>query len=262
MSDILQEIVANKRREVETAKQTQPLSALKAFAEAAEPPRDFLGELVTGAAVRVIAECKQRSPSRGVICENYDPVALAASYARAGAKAVSVLTDQSYFGGQLEHLQNVHSAVSLPVMRKDFIIDEYQIYEARRYDADSFLLLSGVLDQAQLQYFIEIGRELEMEPLVESHSREDLETALSTDAKILGVNNRDLSTMKVSLAHSIDLVSEYSEQLRQRVLVCESGIKTPEDVSQAKASGFHAFLVGTALASAPDPEKALRELIG
>jgi len=263
MSDILKQIIANKDQEVVLAKSRVPLSALQALIDSQEPALDFTAALQKRPAdVRIIAECKKKSPSRGVLCTDYEPAEIAAAYEKAGAAAISVLTDEVFFGGALAHLQQVKDCVKIPVLRKDFIIDEYQIYESRRFGADAFLLLAGVLDAAKLQYFIEIGRELGMEPLVEAHSGKDLEEILRTDARIVGINNRDLRTMRVDLQHALDLAAVAGRDPQERLLVCESGIKTRADVEAAEAAGFQAFLVGETLVTSDDRGKSLALLRG
>jgi indole-3-glycerol phosphate synthase len=263
MKGILAEIIRNKRCEVEAAKATRKLTATRTLAEEAEPPMDFGCALLSlsDAPIRIIAECKQKSPSKGSFVSSYDPAALAMAYEDGGAAAISVLTDQKYFGGTLDHLRAVKVHTSIPVLRKDFIIDEYQIYEARAAGADSFLLLSGVLDVGELQYFIEIGRELGMEPLVESHNKTELEQALRTDAKIIGINNRNLESFAVDLGVGTTLASFARSQGRGRVLVCESGVKNRNDIETMRKAGYTAFLVGEALMSKSDPCATLRDLL-
>ncbi len=260
---ILDKIIADKKVEVDLAKKKSPVSIVKALAEEQDPPRGF-GEALLPMSdnpVRIIAECKRKSPSKGLLKDPYDPVSIACAYERGGAAAISVLTDEVYFGGRLEDLRVVKQSISLPVLRKDFIIDEYQIYQARAYGADSFLLLSGVLDLAKLQYLIEVGRELSMEPLVESHTAGELDQALKTDAKILGINNRNLGTFAVDLDHSKELFKQASSDGQGRVIVCESGIKGREDIVKMCQVGYKAFLVGEALVTKPDSEQAMKELL-
>ncbi len=262
MSAVLKQILAQKAIDVEQAKRQQPLSVVKAMMETAPPPRDFVAALrKSPKGARIIAECKQKSPSKGTLVSHYDPVAIARSYEKGGAAAISVLTDGPFFGGDLEHLLQVKENVGIPVLRKDFIIDEYQIYEARRYGADAFLLLSGVLDTAQLQYFLEIGRDLGMGTLIESHTREELEAALRTDAEVLGINNRNLTTMQVDFNNSLDLVKMARKSDVDRILVCESGINSKEQLKAAEKQGFSAFLIGEHLMTQKNPQQALLELI-
>ena len=262
MSDTLAKILANKAEEVKKAKAKSPLNSLQILAEDADPPRDFLQALSNKRQFHtVIAECKKKSPSRGILKADYNAEAIACAYERGGAAAISVLTDEVYFGGNLDDLVKVKDATRIPVLRKDFIIDEYQIYEARKCGADTFLLLAGTLDAVKLQYFIEIGRELGMEPLVESHNDKDLEIALKTDAKILGINNRNLKTMVVDLEHSKKLVAQLAKEHPDRILICESGIKTKADMVDAEKAGFHGFLIGETLISTPSPGDTLKALL-
>lgn len=263
MTNILQEILKNKASEVQEAKSRRSMAIVKALAESADPPRSFHEALKQKSeVVRVIAECKRMSPSAGVIRPSYDPVGIALSYERAGAAAISVLTDETYFGGKLQDLMKVREAVAVPVLRKDFVIDEYQIYEARAAGADTVLLIAGVLDLAQLQYFIEISRELEMEPLVESHSEAELALALKTDGHIIGVNSRNLKSFGVDLNQLGDLGQKTSQAHPERLLVAESGIKSANDIEQMTSMGYKAFLIGESLLRQPDCEQALLHLIG
>ena len=260
---ILDTIIARKHAEVATASARRSLKVVQAMAEEQEPPRDFYKSLINVGTARsaVIAECKKQSPSAGIIRLPYDPVAIATSYELAGAAAISVLTDSEFFGGSLDDLVKVKAAVSIPVLRKDFIVDQYQIYEARAAGADTVLLIAGVLDLAQLQYFIEISRELGMEPLVETHNQAEVDIARGTDAMILGVNCRDLKTFRVDLEHLKQTAATLTAERTNRLLVAESGIKVPDDIEQLTAIGYKAFLVGETLLRSPDCGRALRELI-
>lgn len=257
MSDILREILDAKARDVAERKRRRPLSVVEAVATDAGPALDFAGSL-RAHPPSIIAECKARSPSAGIIAEPYDPEAMARAYSRGGAAAVSVLTDGPYFGGALEHVGLVREVVSIPILLKDFVIDAYQIVEARAWGADSFLLLAGTLDVNVLQLFIEIGREWGMEPLVESHTDDDLRIALATDCQILGINNRNLTTMRTDLAHATDRLRLAADG--RRLLVCESGVRSPGDVAHLSRAGYQAFLVGEALMRSPDPATAVAEL--
>jgi indole-3-glycerol phosphate synthase len=263
VSNILEKIIANKRIEVERLKSGRNMSSVRMLAEEADPPLDFGCALLSmsDAPIRIIAECKRKSPSRGVLVDNYQPGEIARAYERGGAAAISVLTDEAFFGGTMEDLKIVRENVSIPIIRKDFIIDEYQIYEARYGGADSFLLLSGVLDTAELQYFIEIGRELGMEALVESHNKIQLEQSLKTDSKLIGINNRNLEDFSVDIDNTKNLAALALAKGHGRILICESGIKTREDIETMTKVGFSAFLVGEALVTKRDPEAAVRELL-
>ncbi len=262
MSDILDQIIAHKRTEVAAAKARRSLAALEAEAKKAPPARDFLGSLSRTDTARIIAECKRMSPSRGVMVQNYDPTALARAYEAGGAAAISVLTDEKFFGGVLGHMTAVRDAVQLPVLRKDFIIDAYQIVEARAARADTFLLLSGVLSPQELEDLIRIGRRYGMEPLVESHTDAELAAALSTSAKILGINNRNLKTFSIDLQTSQDLLAQAALKTPRPLMVCESGIKTRDDVERMQAVGYNVFLIGEALATHASPQLGLQNLLG
>lgn len=263
---ILDDILLTKKQEVEAAKKRCSLAEMISLARATPPARNFLKALEplptpSGMRPRVIAECKRKSPSRGVMRDPYDPVAIAKSYAANGAAAISVLTDEQFFGGQLRHLIDVVDAVPIPVLRKDFIIDEYQVYEARAAGADSFLLLAGPLDTAALQYLIEVGREFEMEPLVEAHNSHELAVALATDALIIGINNRNLRDFSVSFDQASLLLKQARQTDLERIVVCESGIKSSIDIVRMTGVGYNAFLIGESLVTTPDPGKSLNELI-
>ncbi len=263
VSDVLREILATKKTEVEAAKQRVSLDEIKARAAATSakrPARDFFAALAREKTA-IIAECKQKSPSKGVLVPNYDPVALARAYEAGGAVAISVLTDGPYFGGDLSHLVAVSAAVGIPVLRKDFVVDAYQIYEARAHGADTFLLLAGPLGTAELESFTMIGRSLGMEPLIESHSAEELALACATTGRILGINNRDLRSFRVDLDVSRALLRQAFPS-PERLVVCESGIKTRSDVEMMASVGYKAFLIGESLATSSDPTAALRLLLG
>lgn len=264
--NILAQIIDHKKSEIEAHKKEISLEEMKQKALSMEPFRGptFLSELIplSDKPVSIIAECKKSSPSKGVICENYEPEKLAKAYQAGGASCISVLTDEKYFGGHLSDIAKVRSQCSLPVLRKDFIIDEYQIWQARAYGAHSFLLLSGPLDQAELQYYIEIGRECDMEPLVECHTEDQLSSALATDAKIIGINNRNLSTFDVDLERSKELAGILKKHAGKRIAVCESGVKTRDDVVEMQKAGFSAFLIGETLVKSDRPAETLAGLLG
>jgi indole-3-glycerol phosphate synthase len=260
MNDLLKEIIAHKRTEVAAAKGVAGLEVLKEKAAAQGQPRDFY-QALTAKQVRIIAECKKQSPSRGVMKPDYDPVMLATSYEQGGAAAISVLTDNRYFGGSLSDLTKVRAQVSVPVLRKDFIVDEYQIYEARAAGADTFLLIAGTIPYEELFRLTVLGQSLGMEPLIESHTAEELSQACEGPGKIFGINNRNLSTFKVDLTNAANLIAAATAKRRDLIMVCESGIKTPADISAMKKSGYHVFLVGEALVAHKDPKSAVSALI-
>jgi indole-3-glycerol phosphate synthase len=259
--DILQEILANKHREVAAAVAKISLEQIQELAHKAPPARSFLDALSPKHKPRIIAECKRKSPSRGVMINPYDPVRLATAYADGGAAAISVLTDENFFGGHLQHLAAVRKAVNLPILRKDFIVSEYQIYEARAHGADSFLLLSGPLSANELSAFITVGRTLGMEPLIESHTAGELTAALTTDGSIFGINNRDLRTFSTDLKGGADLLALAQREKPDALFVCESGIKTRPDIERMQTLGYNVFLIGEALVTHSDPRSAVQNLI-
>jgi indole-3-glycerol phosphate synthase len=254
---VLDRILEARRVEVEHRKKALPLTALKYGVKAATPLRDFSAAL-SEPGLKVIAELKPASPSRGVIRDPFDPVDLARSLEAAGAAALSVLTEGEFFRGSLKNLRDARKAAAVPALRKDFIFDPWQVWEARANDADSFLLIVAALSDAQLAELLAQGRELGMEPLVEVHTREELDRATAADAKIIGVNNRDLKTLDVSVQTSFDLIEHIAESC---IVVSESGLRTHEDLTRLRAAGFDAFLIGEQLMSAPDPGIALAQLL-
>ncbi|HHW39911.1 MAG TPA: indole-3-glycerol phosphate synthase TrpC [Syntrophomonadaceae bacterium] len=257
---ILDQIVSAKREEVARLREAFPLHRLRRQAEEAPPARDFLRALKrTGGQVNLIAEIKRASPSRGVIRPDFDPPALAREYESAGAKAISVLTDERFFQGHPEHLRRVREAVALPVLRKDFIIDPVQIYESRLLGADAVLLIAAVLEQSRLEDCLALARELGMAALVEVHTEEELYRVLRTGARIIGINNRDLATFKTDLSTTFNLAPLIPPG---RVVVSESGIRTGEDLVRLAERGIDSVLVGEALMRAPDVAAEIRRLLG
>jgi len=255
---VLDRILEARRAEVERRKSVLPETALKYGVAAASPVRDFAAALL-GGAINVIAELKPSSPSRGVIRDPFDAPALAKSLGAAGAAALSVLTEGEFFGGSLKNLRDARKEVAQPVLRKDFIFDPWQVWETRANDADCFLLIVAALSDARLRGLIALGRELRMEPLVEVHTRQELDRALSADARIFGVNNRDLKTLSVRLETSYELISHIPDEC---IAVAESGLRSHADLQDLHAAGFDAFLVGEHLMLAADPAAALRALLG
>jgi indole-3-glycerol phosphate synthase len=254
---VLDRILESRRAEVEHRKRVLPETALKYGVKAAPPVRDFAAALSRDG-VNVIAELKPASPSRGVIREPFDAPALAKALENAGAAALSVLTEGEFFHGSLKNLRDARKEVSLPALRKDFIFDPWQVWEARANDADSFLLIVAALGDLQLRDLIALGRELAMEPLVEVHTLDELDRALAADARMIGVNNRDLKTLAVRMETSFELI----EQIPDRCLaVAESGLRTHADLVELRAAGFDAFLIGEHLMLAPDPAAALQVLL-
>jgi len=261
MSDILQRIVAVKRQEVAVAQAAESLAALRTRVEStARVPRDFVQALqgrVAAGGSAVIAEVKKASPSKGLLRDPFDPEAIAASYQRGGAACLSVLTDAPFFQGSSAYLEQARAACSLPVLRKDFMVDAYQVYQAAAMHADCILLIAACLDDATMQALESLALELGLAVLVEVHDEAELERACALRTPLLGVNNRDLRTFEVNLETSIRL-----RQLcpPERLLVTESGIAGPADVQRLRHHDIHAFLVGEAFMRQPDPGAALRTL--
>jgi len=255
---VLDRILEARRAEVEHRKKALPETALKYGVAAATPLRDFSAALVRPG-INVLAELKPASPSRGVLREPFDPVALATSLESAGAVALSVLTEGEFFRGTLKYLRDARKSIQIPVLRKDFIFDPWQVWETRANDADSFLLIVAALTDNQLNELIALGRELKMEPLVEVHTPAELDRALGAGAKIIGVNNRNLKTLDVRVESSSELIERIPDD---SIAVSESGISSHAEIEKLRAAGFDAFLIGTSLMLAPDPAAALSTLIG
>ncbi len=254
----LTEILEHKRRELALARERQPGDALARRARSAgHEPRGFRRALESAERPRVIAEIKRRSPSRGEIRPDFDALACARAYASAGAAAISVLTDARYFGGSLELLAEVRAAVSLPLLRKDFIVDAYQVDEARVHGADAVLLIAAALDRSALRELAAHAEALGLDALVEVHDERELEAAHAVGADLIGINNRDLRTFEIDLAVTERLAGKLPEGC---VVVAESGIFTPRDWERLEAAGAHAFLVGEALMRESDVGAALRRL--
>ncbi len=260
MSDILAQILATKGAEIEVAKRARPLHEVFAAARAQPAPRDFEGALrakIAAGRPAVIAEIKKASPSRGVLRADFDPPTIAASYEKGGAACLSVLTDRQYFQGAPEFLAAARAACALPVLRKDFIVDEYQVMEARAMDADAILLIVAALSDARLAVLETCARDLGMAVLVEVHDGAELDRALLLATPLVGINNRNLRTFEVSLATTLDLLPRVPAG---KLVVTESGILAPADVAAMRARGVGAFLVGEAFMRAGDPGAALAEL--
>ena len=257
-TSILDAIVRDKREELDGRRRARPRPALEALCGTLPPPHDFDAALRPPAGrVRVIAELKQASPSRGVLATDFDPVALGRVYAANGAAAISVLTDEKYFKGSLEILTAVRSVVDLPLLRKDFTIDEYQVWEARAAGADAILLIVSILDDALLGDLLAAAKGLGLGALVEVHTAAELDRALAVGARVIGINNRDLRTFETTLETTLGLLPSIPPG---PVVVSESGFFTGDDVKRVVAAGAHAVLVGEALVRAADPGAKLREL--
>jgi indole-3-glycerol phosphate synthase len=255
---ILDRIVEARRASIAHRKRVLPDVALKIAAEKNEPARDFLGALAREGAFNVIAELKKASPSKGLLRENYAPANLAAELAAAGAAALSVLTEEEFFLGSLGDLKLAKKAAAVPILRKDFIVDPWQVWEARAAGADAFLLIVAILGDEALCELLDLGRSLGMEPLVEVHSREQAGRAIAAGARIIGVNNRDLRDFGVRIETSLELIEEIPSEC---VAVSESGLRTHEDLARLRRAGFDAFLVGEHLMRYAEPGGPLRALI-
>ncbi len=256
-SGILTGIVQHKRQEVEELRSLAPALEHEAF-ERKSPARDFAAALRKSSPA-IIAELKKASPSKGLLAREYHPAFLAHSYETGGAACLSVLTDKNYFQGSLHDLEAARAAVNLPVLRKDFVIDRLQIYEAAAHGADAILLIAAVLDRAELEQFRELAASLHMASLVEVHDRAELEKAVDSGAEIIGVNNRNLETFEVDLDTSVRLSYLLPEGV---IRVSESGITDPAAIELLTQAGFHAFLIGESLMRSSDPAAALKSMIG
>ncbi len=259
MSNILDRIVSSKRREIDAAKARTPEAELVRRLDAAPPARDFRAALDVPGTVQFIAEVKRASPSAGLIRPEFDPVAIARTYADHGAACISVLTDEPFFQGRLEYLERVRAAVAPPVLRKDFILDRYQLVEARAAGADAVLLIAEILDDESLRSLFREASDLGMQCLVELYDAENLPRVLGAGARLVGVNNRDLRTFVTRLEHTLDLAARLPADC---CLVSESGIRTRADVLRLQEAGVRAVLVGETLMRAPDVGAKLDELRG
>ena len=255
---VLDRIVEARRAAVAHRKRVLPEAVLRLAVSKATPPRDF-SDALTRLSTNIIAELKKASPSRGLLRESLDPRSLAAQLEQAGAAALSVLTEEEFFQGSLESLRVARKATALPVLRKDFIFDPWQVWETRATDADSFLLIAAILDDTLLRELLALGRELCMEALVEVHTRQELVRVVEAGARIIGINNRDLRTLEVRSETSFELIELIPDDC---FAVCESGLRSAEELVRLRAAGFDAFLIGEHLMESPDPAGALRKLLG
>ncbi len=262
MSDILKKILAVKAQEVAAAQAAKPLAAIRAEAAQAAPARDFVGAIrsrIAQGQAAVIAEIKKASPSKGILRADFKPAEIAASYAKHGAACLSVLTDEQFFQGSADYLQQARAACSIPVLRKDFMVDVYQIYQARAMGADGILLIASALSLAQMREFEALAHELSMGVLVEVHDADELEVALQLQTPLIGINNRNLRTFEVSLQTTLNLLPRIPEG---RIVVTESGIFNAEDVRLMRSHHVDAFLVGEAFMRAVDPGAELGRVFG
>ncbi len=260
VSDILNQILVTKAREVSAAQAALPLAQIRDEAEHSAPTRDFVGAIrnkISAGRPAVIAEIKKASPSKGVLRTNFRPAEIAASYAQHGAACLSVLTDEQFFQGSAEYLRQARSACALPVLRKDFMIDAYQVYQARAMGADAILLIVAALDLEQMREFESLARGLGMDVLVEVHDGNELDLALQLDTPLIGINNRNLRTFATSLLTTLDLLPRI---VPGRIVVTESGILEAADVALMRSHQVHTFLVGEAFMRAADPGAELARL--
>lgn len=262
MSDILNKILATKREEIAKASVIKSLKEIHEEALAQPEPRDFVGNLAKKDAANlpaVIAEIKKASPSKGVIREDFNPAEIAKSYEQAGAACLSVLTDEQYFQGSADYLKQAREACNLPVLRKDFMIDPYQVVEARAMGADCILLIAAALELKQMQLLEDVSHELGMAVLVEVHNQKELDLALELGTPLVGINNRNLRTFDVTLQTTLDLLKNLPDD---RFVITESGIFTPEDVALMRDNHVNGFLVGEAFMRQPDPGAEFVKVFG
>ena len=257
---MLDDILAHKKIELAAAKKALPLSQLESLVKQSSAPRAFASALTcsTRGNIRIIAEVKKASPSQGIIRQEFDPVAIARDYERNGAVAVSVLTEKHFFLGDLAYLEAIKKSISLPLLRKDFILDPYQIYEARAFGADAVLLIVALLDPILLRELLELAHTLSLDALIEVHTQDELAVALNAGAVLIGINNRDLKTFRIDVATTITLCQGIPEG---KIVVSESGIDSKQTLQNLLEAGVDAFLIGEALMRAPVPGKKLREFI-
>jgi indole-3-glycerol phosphate synthase len=255
----LDDILLSTRETVRSSKLNRPPDDLKRRIKDREAPRDFAGSLSTGPGLKLIAELKQASPSQGLLRDRFDPAGLARIYEEEGAAAVSILTEERFFRGSLDDLGRVRKVVSCPLLRKDFVLDEYQIYEARAFDADAVLLIAAILDDGRLLDFQSLAGDLGMDSLVEVHTETELERALRADARLIGINNRDLATFKTDLATTFRLIRGIPDD---RLVVSESGISERKDIDRLIEAEADAVLIGETFMKSPDMRAKIRELFG
>lgn len=259
---LLEEILETKKGEVQILKeQFNKFIKLKNLADIFPPITDFKSAINKTAGIALIAEIKKASPTLGVIVEDFDPTKIAGIYEKSGAAALSILTDAKYFQGMLTHLKNIDEVTSLPILRKDFIINEIQILESRMAGADAVLLITRILNDDELRLFLEKCTKYNLSALVECHDEKDIERALASQADIIGINNRDLDTLKVDFNISLKLISKYPA-LKSKVLVSESGISSKSQINELKSAGFKAVLIGESLLKSEDIGSKIKELVG
>jgi indole-3-glycerol phosphate synthase len=255
---ILEKIIGHKLIEVEESKKALPFSTLVERVRKTSEPRDFLKAVSPNGSLRIIAEVKHASPSKGIFRDDFDPVEIALSYERGGAAALSVLTDEEFFKGSLPYLKDIRQAVDIPLLRKDFTVDPYQVFEARLYGADAILLIAAALEQHAMKELLDLAHSLGLNAIVEVHDDSELDRAMDIGSRIIGINNRDLRTFEVDLTVSTRLAGRIPGDI---VVVAESGIGSPEDIMKLRGGGVHVFLIGENFMRAPDPGVELNKLI-
>jgi len=261
MSNILDKIFADKKQELPGTKRQSPLTEIKQRITNQQPAQDIFKPLQKGKASRIIAEIKPRTPFKGELRKGFDAKAIAKDYVEHGAAALSILTESNYFGSSLEVLPEIRKLAPIPLLRKDFIFDEYQVYESRAYGADLFLLIAIWLDQNLMADLLSLGKELGMAALIETHNEWDMEKAFTANAELIGINNRDLTNGKTDLGITRRL-APMALQEKGKVLVCESGIHGREEIEEFEELGVHAFLIGESLMTAENIPEKLKELLG
>jgi len=261
MATVLDKIFAHKKEELDSTRRKAPLSEIKGRVGRQQVLKDVGQALRAGSSTRIIAEIKKKTPFKGELRPNCDGLEIARTYAENGAAAISVLTESNYFGGSVEFLSKVRAEVDIPLLRKDFIFDDYQVYEARAFGADFFLLIATWLDKNHLQDLLELGKELGMPALVETHCERDMEKAFTAGSHLLGINNRDLKTGKTDLGISRRLL-KMATAVPETLLVCESGIHTFQEIRELQKLGAHSFLIGESLMKADNIADKLSELVG
>ena len=257
--DLLEAILGSTRRAVEIARAIRPLAVLEKLSGEREPQGKLFGEVLSShKSLSVIAECKRRSPSSGVLREDYRPAPIASAYEAAGAAAISVLTEPAFFDGALDHLTLVRHTVAVPVLRKDFILCDYQLWESRAAGADAVLLIVAALDDVELSGLLKLAKDLRLAVIVEVHTERELHRAIAADAEIIGVNNRNLRSLEVDTSVSLSLIDAIP---KDTVAIAESGIGSSGDLDKLSARGYRGFLVGESLVTQGDPGAALRDLV-
>ena len=257
--DFLREIISHTKNVLIDAKKRCSIDELRELIGDLPPTRDIKSAITSPSTpIRIIAEVKKASPSKGIIREDFDPVEIAKTYEANGASAISILTEEKFFHGSLDYLKKIREVAAIPLLCKDFIFDEYQIYQARVFGADAFLLIAAIPDNSRLKGLLKTGRGLGMQAIVEVHNLEELKRVLQTEAEIIGINNRDLKTFKTDISTTERLIKEIPQG---RVVVSESGINTAKDIARLRGCGAHAFLIGESLMRERDIAKKLTELL-